>query len=342
MAIVHKPAAPLLIALPLSVVGMVCAATLALATFQPYEGPIPRLPAQTALERFTAAVPVSGADVEVFEAIAVIGPADVELFTSAAPYVPAHILDDNVSLPQGRPPHPNSMSANDRAKIIELDEARRYLLRTATPGGTMTRLGPERAIAMLHPRFVVRLAKGVRKMRAAGYRHFGIFSAYRPPAFRVGGFRNKKCSSHSYGISVDVKIDGGPRSREAYRWAKIVREVGLYLPYGPRNGAEYNHTQLLPRRSYCGYAYLLPKRGRAPKTAAQKLRIWRVADVAKGWSRPHKKRRYAKRSHKRRVHKRRHVRRHVRRLRHHRRWIIACDRGGCYEKRIKRQRVAWR
>jgi hypothetical protein len=66
--------------------------------------------------------------------------------------------------------------------------ARAYLIATATPGYTMMRQGPERAIERLHPEFVNRLAAAIAEARAAGLPFAGIFSAYRPPAFGVGGF----------------------------------------------------------------------------------------------------------------------------------------------------------
>src|SRR5262245_53683484 len=89
----------------------------------------------------------------------------------------------------------------------ETDErarARAYLIETATPGYTMTRQGPERAIGRLHPEFVKRLATAITEARGAGLPFAGIFSAYRPPAFGVGGFVDKFHSLHTYGLAVDV------------------------------------------------------------------------------------------------------------------------------------------
>jgi hypothetical protein len=43
----------------------------------------------------------------------------------------------------------------------ETARARAYLIATATPGYTMTRQGPERAIERLHPEFVNRLAAAI-------------------------------------------------------------------------------------------------------------------------------------------------------------------------------------
>ena len=50
----------------------------------------------------------------------------------------------------------------------ETARARAYLIATSSPGYTMTRQGPERAIARLHPAFVHRLAAAIAAARAAG------------------------------------------------------------------------------------------------------------------------------------------------------------------------------
>lgn len=124
-----------------------------------------------------------------------------------------------------------------------VDEARGYLVKTATPGGTMTTLGPAVAIGHLHPVFAVRLARSVREGRAAGLSGLGIFSAFRPPSLRVGGFRDKFNSWHAAGAAVDMA--GVSTTARAMLWQKIANANGLYLPYGPHNAAERNHTQLL-------------------------------------------------------------------------------------------------
>src|SRR5262245_21013025 len=73
----------------------------------------------------------------------------------------------------------------------ELERARTYLLLTARPGGTMARQGPELALERLHPEFAKRLAQAIEAARSAGLTEAGIFSAYRPPVFGVGGFADK-------------------------------------------------------------------------------------------------------------------------------------------------------
>jgi hypothetical protein len=112
----------------------------------------------------------------------------------------------------------------------------------------MSRLTPEVAIGRLHPEFAVKLAEAVRLAREQGLAHAGIYSAYRPPSFGVGGFKDKFNSYHSYGLAIDAAGIGPAGSAAAYLWAKVVKAVGLFLPYGSNNRAEWNHTQLLPTK----------------------------------------------------------------------------------------------
>ncbi len=127
----------------------------------------------------------------------------------------------------------------------EIADARRYLVATAHPGGTMSRQGPSVAIGLIHPVFAVRLARAIRAARSEGV-PAGLMSAYRPPAFGVGGFRDKFNSLHSYGLAVDMGGIGGPGSAFARRWYAIAAAHGVHGPYGPYNGAEWNHYQLVP------------------------------------------------------------------------------------------------
>jgi hypothetical protein len=132
------------------------------------------------------------------------------------------------------------------AHTREADEtarARAYLIATATPGYTMTRQGPERAIERLHPEFVNRLAAAIAEARAAGLPLAGIFSAYRPPAFGVGGFADKFHSLHTYGLAVDVTGIGGPGTPGSLLWHEIAARHGVICPYGPYNLLEWNHCQ---------------------------------------------------------------------------------------------------
>jgi hypothetical protein len=120
---------------------------------------------------------------------------------------------------------------------------RAYLTKTATPGGTMVRQGPDVAIGRLHPEFVMRLAAAIREARISGLSDAGVFSAYRPPAFGVGGFKNKFNSLHAYGLAVDMHGIGAPGSAQAQLWTRIAAKHGVACPYGVNNPAEWNHCQ---------------------------------------------------------------------------------------------------
>jgi len=122
-------------------------------------------------------------------------------------------------------------------------EAREYLLNTSRPGGTMTRQGPELAIGRLHPEFAKRLANAIQAARSAGLHEAGVFSAYRPPVFGVGGFADKYYSLHAYGLAVDMHGVGRPGSGEAQQWHEIAAQHGIVCPYGYNHRAEWNHCQ---------------------------------------------------------------------------------------------------
>jgi hypothetical protein len=153
----------------------------------------------------------------------------------------------DLRLPDQTPAQPVPLPASQDTPVA-VDKARAYLVATATPGFTMARQGPDVAIGRLHPAFAVRLAQAVREARSEGMSHAGVFSAYRPPAFGVGGFSDKFNSLHSYGLAADVIGIGSPGSRAARLWQKIVQATGLFLPYGPNNRAEFNHTQAIPSK----------------------------------------------------------------------------------------------
>src|SRR5215467_3222126 len=125
----------------------------------------------------------------------------------------------------------------------ETARARAYLIETATPGYTMTRQGPELAIGRLHPEFVKRLAAAIAEARGTGLPFAGIFSAYRPPVFGVGGFADKFHSLHTYGLAVDVTGIGAPGTPSALLWHEIAARNGVICPYGPYNLLEWNHCQ---------------------------------------------------------------------------------------------------
>ena len=125
----------------------------------------------------------------------------------------------------------------------ETARARAYLIETATPGYTMTRQGPELAIGRLHPEFVKRLAAAIAEARGAGLPFAGIFEAYRPPVFGVGGFADKFHSLHTYGLAVDVTGIGAPGTPSALLWHEIAARNGVICPYGSHNLLEWNHCQ---------------------------------------------------------------------------------------------------
>jgi len=138
---------------------------------------------------------------------------------------------------------PCAQSDHGCAVDPELAQERAYLVETAHPGGTMMRQGPDVAIGRLHPEFITRLAGAIREARAAGLAQVGIFPAYRPPAFGVGGFSDKFNSLHAYGLAVDMHGIGAPGSSQAKLWHKIAAKHGVVCPYGVNNRAEWNHCQ---------------------------------------------------------------------------------------------------
>ena len=140
---------------------------------------------------------------------------------------------------------PRAVPCESRA---EADD-RSYLLETASPGATMTRQGAEIAIARLNPDFAARLAGAIREARASGLPSAGVFSAYRPPAFGIGGFSDKFKSLHAYGLAVDMSGIGEPGSKDAKLWHDIAGRHGIICPYGYDSRKEWNHCQATPIKS---------------------------------------------------------------------------------------------
>jgi hypothetical protein len=154
--------------------------------------------------------------------------------------------NDRPSLPANSPSATESkLGCDDQSCDVDadLEQARDYLVKTARPSGTMTRQGSDLAIERLHPEFAKRLADAIRAARRSGLDEVGIFSAYRPPAFGVGGFADKYYSLHAYGLAVDLYGVGRPGSREAKQWHQIAAGYGIVCPYGYQNRAEWNHCQ---------------------------------------------------------------------------------------------------
>lgn len=129
---------------------------------------------------------------------------------------------------------------------VGLGADRAYLVATSCPGDTMERQGPAVAVGRLNPVFVRRLAAAVRDARAEGIEAC-IFSAYRPPGYGVGGFRDKFMSAHAYGLAVDMAGIGPAGSKTAIRWREIAAIRGVYGPYSVYSRSEWNHME--PSRS---------------------------------------------------------------------------------------------
>src|SRR5262249_30811230 len=130
------------------------------------------------------------------------------------------------------------LTAYNSRSPTELAEARSYLIQTASPSYTMAKQGSQLAIERVHPEFAIRLAKALREGRDYGL-VAGIFSAYRPPAFGVGGFSDKFNSLHAYGLAVDLSGIGRPGSVEALWWHEIAAKHGLTCPYGHHDKTEW-------------------------------------------------------------------------------------------------------
>jgi hypothetical protein len=164
---------------------------------------------------------------------------------SSAKQVEAAPSGANVTEPRENGAGNNDQCVADEPCSAKPDVAseRAYLVETATPGGTMERQGPDVAIGRLHPEFVTRLAAAIREARTSGLPDVGIFSAYRPPAYGVGGFKNKFNSLHAYGLAVDMHGIGAPGSAQARLWTRIAAKYGVACPYGVNNPAEWNHCQ---------------------------------------------------------------------------------------------------
>ena len=164
---------------------------------------------------------------------------------AAAPEAPNPASAPAIELRDGTPGDAGPCAQSDGACADDskLAQERAYLVETAHPGGTMMRQGPEVAIGRLNPEFVTRLAGAIREAREAGLTEAGIFSAYRPPAFGVGGFRDKFNSLHAYGLAVDMHGIGAPGSSQAKLWHEIAAKHGVACPYGVNNRAEWNHCQ---------------------------------------------------------------------------------------------------
>jgi len=166
--------------------------------------------------------------------------------SAGAPVVESNpVSTQTIEVREGAGDHVVTCAPSNQACVDDagVATARTYLVETAHPGDTMMRQGPDVAIGRLHPEFAARLAEAIREARKAGLKEAGVFSAYRPPAFGVGGFSDKFNSLHSYGLAVDMHGIGRPGSSEAKLWHGIAAKHGVVCPYGVNNRAEWNHCQ---------------------------------------------------------------------------------------------------
>lgn len=152
--------------------------------------------------------------------------------------------------------------------------AYRYLMRTARIGGTMASQGVELAIGRLHPEFAKRLAGSIKEARSFGI-GASIYSAYRPPFLGIGGFSNKFCSLHAYGLAVDMAGIGRPNSGETKRWNAIAARHKIYAPYGIRHRREWNHYQPTFTRALCKDPIRQTITAHGPKNLS---RMWEVGN----------------------------------------------------------------
>src|SRR6266699_947557 len=197
------------------------------------------------MQKHRAGVPAFSALLAIAFSCSFIFPVEVTTSHPLQPSVPeaeasASSCDsDNIVVYEvDQPPATGSACPTDPVRSVQLEDDRDYLIETATPGGTMARQGPELALGRLHPEFAQRLAGAIREARQAGLASAGIFSAYRPAAFGVGGFSDKFNSLHTYGLAVDMSGIGGPGSAEARLWYEIAVKHGVVCPYGLESRTE--------------------------------------------------------------------------------------------------------
>lgn len=163
------------------------------------------------------------------------------------------------------------------SESIGLAADRAYLIATAHPGYTMERQGVRLSIERLHPEFVRRLAAAFREARRDGIAPC-IYSAYRPPTYGVGGFKNKFNSAHAYGLAVDLCGIGRPGSKTTYAWRRIAAAHGVYGPYSASSRHEWNHFQITPARmvTYAAHGLRRTITARGPVSLTK---MWHAADA---------------------------------------------------------------
>lgn len=177
-------------------------------------------------------------------------------------------------------------------EVSKADEAKKYLIATATSGGVMDRMtadllaqgkifaafkaavdiglaprnGKELAVESLHPRFAIPLANAIRTARAQGM-DVGVFSCLRPTKYGVGGFRDKGVSCHTYAMACDLYgvNDNYPK------WVRIAKAAGLYRPFN--TSWERNHWQGVPDKTCSELRPTVTASG--PKSLTH---MWKVAE----------------------------------------------------------------
>src|SRR5260370_19346808 len=106
----------------------------------------------------------------------------------------------------------------------------------------MVRQGVPVAIGRLRPDFIVKLSGAIHVAREGGMTDAGVFSAYRPPAFGIGGFGDKFNSLHSYGLAADMTGIGGPPTPLPPLLHNTLDRGGRPLPFLPVKPPAFNHT----------------------------------------------------------------------------------------------------
>lgn len=179
------------------------------------------------------------------------------------------------------------------AKLVNFVD---YLIHTATVGRSMRIQSPEVSLGRLHPELRKRLAGAFAQARSEGMK-VGCYSAYREPRLRIGGWRDKFQSQHSYGLACDVAGIGRYGSSSWKRWHQIATAHHLHNPYiGSRAMRwEWNHYSITPtKRVLAGVPGL-----RKTVTAAGPInqeRMWAMANklIDRNLDRERIKRRYAR------------------------------------------------
>ena len=131
---------------------------------------------------------------------------------------------------EGDPAPERERACDVRSTPEEIAAARAYVVETSTPGYTMTVQGPHLAVARLHPDFVVRVANAIREARNSGLLFVGIFSAYRPPAFGIGGFSDKfsRCTPMVLPLTSTASV--GPAPSRPGSGTKSPLEMEWFVP----------------------------------------------------------------------------------------------------------------